>query len=427
MTKNDYKFRITVILMEENVFDLALAYNQRGLSQLSKRELSKTNEYNQTILHIIAQTHYIDFLFVCICMGCDTSVEDYSNRLYSDYLEAWEFNKIKQLYIAYKPRNLRINIYASRFSRYVPEGFSLSGYPLICSIWENNLGISALIDALESGADLDHPLIKSAYPAPEYAQILCQYGWISQFSQYSINNYYKPELWNGEQEKQFKVIPIGKTPNGLFHKSIVCISDTHWTHRNLHIPGGDILVCAGDISVPKNKDLCDYILWMGEQRHCFKIFIAGNHDGIIEKNKNYYLQLCRNNRVIYLEDSGIELYGIKFWGSPWTPLRSPNKHNAFTASRSELIKKWDQIPNDTQILITHCPPYGIGDLNSDHYRGAPYQCGDYGLRKTINRLRNLKIHIFGHQHYGRGLYKGDNGVYFANCSKVQENVSFIFI
>ena len=50
----------------------------------------------------------------------------------------------------------------------------------------------------------------------------------------------------------------------------------------------------------------------------------------------------------------------------------------------------------------------------------------FGLRKTINRLPDLKLHVFGHQHYGRGVYKGSNGVYFANCAMVNHRVTYTF-
>ena len=90
------------------------------------------------------------------------------------------------------------------------------------------------------------------------------------------------------------------------------------------------------------------------------------------------------------------------------------------------MMKWNLIPNDTDILITHCPPYGIGDCNTDFYKGQPYQGGDFGLYKTINRLSHLKIHAFGHQHFGRGLYRGSNGVYFINSAIAEQGSAYVF-
>jgi hypothetical protein len=34
---------------------------------------------------------------------------------------------------------------------------------------------------------------------------------------------------------------------------------------------------------------------------------------------------------------------------------------AFSARRSKLGEKWAKIPNDTDILITHLPPFGVLD------------------------------------------------------------------
>ena len=53
----------------------------------------------------------------------------------------------------------------------------------------------------------------------------------------------------------------------------------------------------------------------------------------------------------YLEDESLHLMGIKFYGSPWQPRFS---HSAFNLTRGpELRSVWDQIPSDTEVLITH--------------------------------------------------------------------------
>ena len=52
------------------------------------------------------------------------------------------------------------------------------------------------------------------------------------------------------------------------------------------------------------------------------------------------------------------------------------------------------------VLITHTPPYGIGDYNGTKH------IGDRSLLNTIMCMQNPpKIHIFGHCHSGYGVYK----------------------
>ena len=78
----------------------------------------------------------------------------------------------------------------------------------------------------------------------------------------------------------------------------------------------------------------------------------------------------------YLEDSGIEIFGIKIYGSPWYNfykyvqelaenisdilLRQPTHRGwAFNADRGEtILKHWNKIPDDADVLITHGPPLG---------------------------------------------------------------------
>ena len=412
------------------MFNAALNADFKALSIIDKKKISNTNEHGQTILHTIASNHRSDLLFACIYLGCDQSIIDHTGKRFTDYLEPWEHEHLRQLYNAWRAGKLQINVYRDNPEYYSPHEFTLLGYPLLRIIWEHNLGTDMLKKILGSGIDLDVRHLCNVGCPQEYKAILATHGWVQsgrESVQTEIDTFYPPQVWTLKQrEQQFTTVPVGEVPPGIVDKTIVCISDTHWAHRKLHVPGGDVLICSGDICMPWIKDLRDFIIWLGNQSHPYKILVAGNHDKLIQRNKDHYLEMCKKNGIIYLEDSGVELYGIKFWGSPWTPLRHRNKNNAFTLTRSELMTKWNMIPSDTQILITHCPPYGVGDLNTDYYKVAMYQSGDFGLRKTINRLLALKLHVFGHQHYGRGLYKGSNGVYFANCALVNNSVAYTF-
>lgn len=108
-----------------------------------------------------------------------------------------------------------------------------------------------------------------------------------------------------------------------------------------------------------------------------------------------YLTNC-----IYLEDSGIEIMGLKFWGTPHQPEFGGW---AFNVERgSKLLEKWNLIPAETDVLITHSPPLGIGDF----CRSNVY-AGDVELFNTIVKRLKVRLNVFGHIHEGYGVYKVD--------------------
>ena len=196
-------------------------------------------------------------------------------------------------------------------------------------------------------------------------------------------------------------------------KRIVFISDTHNYHKYVQLPKGEILVHAGDISGQgKPEEVGPFFDWLEEKSKEFEhiIFIAGNHDMSFEY-KHPWLQSWLSKlpaNVHYLEDSEIVIDGIKFYGSPWQP---EFFDWAFNLPRGkELANKWAQIPKDTDVLITHGPPYGICDytLRDNIHVG----CADL-LDRVF--LIQPKIHVFGHIHEGYG-YKVLNGTTFINAS-----------
>lgn len=184
---------------------------------------------------------------------------------------------------------------------------------------------------------------------------------------------------------------------------IICISDTHNLHHNLVVPNGDILIFAGDITaIGEKEDITSFNDWLGTLTHKYKIVIGGNHDFYLEQNNETCKQLLYN--AIYLCDESVIIEGIKFWGSPI----SPAFHDwAFNRKRgSEIRKHWELIPEDTDILITHCPPYGILDKNEFNE-----SCGCEELLNILNTRIKPKLHIFGHIHEGYGILKLENTTY----------------
>lgn len=181
---------------------------------------------------------------------------------------------------------------------------------------------------------------------------------------------------------------------------IVCISDTHGLHARLPIPDSDVLIHAGDFTERGEPyETASFLRWFAGQPHRHKVLIAGNHEFYCEENPHDFAkQVALYPDVHYLCDSAVTLDLVKFWGSPFTPRFFDW---AFNCDRGLAIQKhWDLIPHDTDVLITHGPPFGSGDTN---LQGSHEGCKN--LRSTVSRLPQLRLHVCGHIHLGHGRYK----------------------
>jgi len=180
---------------------------------------------------------------------------------------------------------------------------------------------------------------------------------------------------------------------------IGCISDTHTKHRNLKLESVDILLFAGDSmgSGYERYELIDFLDWFNKQDARYKIFIAGNHDRYIQDYPETFKNLLKENypELIYLENSGIEIEGIKIWGSPDQKMFC---NWAFNRTQAELEDIFSKIPEDTNILLSHAPAYGIGDMCPQGH------VGELTLLRKIETLDKLNLHVYGHIHEGYGKY-----------------------
>ena len=190
---------------------------------------------------------------------------------------------------------------------------------------------------------------------------------------------------------------------------LIITSDTEGDHREAIVPHGDVFIFGGDLIAQGSPDkhgtyesqLNDFIDWLDELPHKHKIFIGGNHDGILNR---WDKKLPKG--IHYLENESIVLDGIKYWGSPNTvaffgmPFELPEE---------KLIDIYDTIPDDVDVLITHVPPYGVLDESS-----GGKNCGSQSLSNRVDEL-NPRVHIFGHIHnaYGRTV---NNGIESFNAS-----------
>lgn len=206
---------------------------------------------------------------------------------------------------------------------------------------------------------------------------------------------------------------------------IACISDTHTQHNAVDIPECDILIHAGDWSYTgKTIDVSELDYWFGKlkKKGLVKevVAIAGNHDWIAETNPSLTKSLFTN--CIYLNEEPAEVMGLKFYGSPV----QPEFHNwAFNRKRgAELARHWAKIPDDTQVLVTHGPPWGILDkvwYQPYNKLTGPDPLGCEELMKRVDQLEHLKLHVFGHIHDSNGQYIDQaTGKIFVNAAICSE-------
>lgn len=182
---------------------------------------------------------------------------------------------------------------------------------------------------------------------------------------------------------------------------VTCISDLHGHLPKL--PGGDLLIVSGDITATdKPHEYVEFGLWLGIQEYRRKILVGGNHDNMFVS-----WEAGQMHDVDYLYDSGTEFDGLKIWGSPWT-LTFPgmNPHcKAFTVdTEDELQEKWEMIPQNVDILVTHMPPYCVGDK----IRGGRH-VGSRGLYAWFLYVGRPRLHVFGHIQEGHGIHQVFNG------------------
>lgn len=185
---------------------------------------------------------------------------------------------------------------------------------------------------------------------------------------------------------------------------ILHISDTHGFHRRLSVmPEADVLIHSGDFTMNGSVDeAVDFLHWFCDQPYRHKIFICGNHDNCL-----YGANIAGlDANVHYLCNSSIEIDGVKFYGVPMF------LEECITGRQS---RNYASIPVDTDVLITHAPPYKILDFAD----GINY--GETDINASQAKL-NLKTHLFGHIHVAHGI-ETSNGTIFSNAAILAATLS----
>lgn len=223
---------------------------------------------------------------------------------------------------------------------------------------------------------------------------------------------------------------------------VAFISDTHSFHRRVKIPDCDILIHAGDVTGSGRHDLAeanllDFINWMADLPIKEKVFVPGNHDCLIENQPELWVKRFKNRGIhilmgtddLYpgtvtqepeLFNRNIELMGLRIWGSPITPTFC---NWSFMRNKNGPIANiWADIPEDSHIVVTHGPAYGINDYNM-----SGHLCGCMDLRGKVSFMgRNgyPLIHACGHIHESYGTHElGDTLCINASCADARYRIS----
>ena len=193
---------------------------------------------------------------------------------------------------------------------------------------------------------------------------------------------------------------------------IVVISDTHGRHRELPDLEGDVLIHCGDFCNGfkiNEQDLADVDEWFAQLSFKKIIVIGGNHDFVAQRKHREKETVFQN--AAYLVDEPYQYQGVNFYGSPWIPELDGW---AYYLSHDDRKKKWELIPPNTDILITHTPPRGILDKPRS---GQSVGCTH--LREKTETL-SPKIHCFGHIHASYGVHRTEQTTFY-NASSVDSN------
>lgn len=195
------------------------------------------------------------------------------------------------------------------------------------------------------------------------------------------------------------------------------ISDTHMKHNRIKLPGRvDAVFHAGDFcnvnldlgfSAPEQlsrnkKQAEEFLSWYGAIEAEVKILVAGNHELLMDDDIR---EVARRRGVYYLHDEAMDVCGFKVYGNGgYRAIREGFGQHGYFLNEGY----WNSIPDDVEILITHTP------IDDPAFGGhIDYGCPE--LRKRIDELWKLRLHLCGHIHEGRGSYRR-GGVEIVNAA-----------
>ena len=199
---------------------------------------------------------------------------------------------------------------------------------------------------------------------------------------------------------------------------ICTMSDVHNKISLMSPEPADLLIIAGDLTYSGTvPELLAFNEALGALKPKYKeiLVLAGNHDVHFYNYPEEAKSILTNAR--YLEDEQFIYEGTKFYFSPWIPVIGIWAFEYPSDDAARYI--WSRIPDDTDVLVTHGPPSGVGMLEYSDNEYVSGGCGCPILAEAIQRVRP-KYHIFGHIHEGYGSVEKE-GTTFFNVSSLKRD------
>jgi predicted phosphodiesterase len=180
-----------------------------------------------------------------------------------------------------------------------------------------------------------------------------------------------------------------KKPSGG-EQQLFAFADTHGNHRRVIVPDGvETIIFAGDACEAGDQEqLEDFFAWFSALPARNRLFVPGNHDLPFEIDPDFAKSMVPEN-VIFLEDDGVTLNGIRYHSLPVRPWMHTPLY----------------LPSGIDVLITHGAPQGILDKGF----------GCHILRNLIDSAQP-QIHIFGHLHFTGGKSTREGKTWFYNVA-----------
>lgn len=126
---------------------------------------------------------------------------------------------------------------------------------------------------------------------------------------------------------------------------VTCIACTHEHESQIVVPGGDLLICAGDVSFYGDPvPIGLFCQWLERQPYKKKVFIAGNHDFLFQEDPILARDIYSAYDITYLQDSSIEFEGKKIYGYHGFQGSSTGPSKRTTGQPASVGKKFQREP-----------------------------------------------------------------------------------
>ena len=153
-----------------------------------------------------------------------------------------------------------------------------------------------------------------------------------------------------------------------------------------------------------------FFAWCGKNPDLPVFLIPGNHDHVAESHPDWIewpgniVRLLdgegiEENGVGLAADGAFEFKGLKLWGIPWSS--SYSRRSGFLCPDDELLKKFDAMPSNLDVLVLHGPPMFDGSESAPDKEAGRTDAhfGNATIRAAV-LAKKPRLAVCGHIHQG---------------------------